>query len=124
MKKTVNWYKQQVLKGDQSGGKIGFPTINLSPKFFVKLKEGVYSSEVIYRNKKYLGALFFGPRLVKGETKPVLEIHILNFSNEIYGETIEFKIGKFIRGVMNFKDMNSLKKQMEDDIKNILKTNT
>lgn len=111
------WHKQTVLTGTKSGRAIGFPTINLSPEKFIGLiKEGVYSSEVRYLGKKYLGVLYFGPRLVKREKFPVLEIYILDFNREIYGEAIEFSFGKFIRGVMDFSSMEELKIQIKKDI--------
>lgn len=115
------WYRQKVLTGAKKGRTIGFPTANLSPeKFIGQIKEGVYSCIVNYQGKNYLGVLYFGPRLVKGEKHPVLEIHILGFNKEIYGEIIEFSFRKFIRGVMNFSSLNGLKRQIKHDIINIL----
>jgi len=116
------WYKTKVLKGAKVGRTIGFPTINLVPDTFInKLKEGVYAAQVKHKNKIYLGALYFGPRLVKNETHPVLEIYILNFTGEIYEEYIEFMIYDFIRGIKNFKTLTELKKQIEFDVENIKK---
>ena len=115
--KRKTWFKEKVLQGTKDGRTIGFPTLNLSPKKFIgQFKEGVYTSQVKFQKKKYLGILYFGPRLVKGETHPVLEIRVLGFNKEIYGETIEFSFGKFIRGVMNFSSMDELKKQIKKDI--------
>lgn len=126
------WYKGKVLKGDQSGRAIGFPTANLSPTIVSSdLKEGVYACLVRYNNYIYKGALFFGPRLVKGETHKQLEIYILDFDQEIYGEEIEFKIGKYIREVRDFGRrpegralpggvMGELKEQIDEDVEKIL----
>ena len=116
MKRKI-WFKEKVLPGTKDGRTISFPTLNLSPKKFIgQFKEGVYSCKVKFQKKKYLGVLYIGPRLVKGETHPILEIHVLGFNKEIYGETIEFSFGKFIRGVMNFSSMDELKKQIKKDI--------
>src|SRR5579859_8038599 len=103
-----NWYKSIVFRGDQTGRTIQFPTINLYPNILPKkFKPGIYASWVKYNNHIYKGALYFGPRLVLGETKNVLEIFILDFDIEIYNETIEFQIKKFIRDITNFSSLEA-----------------
>ncbi|MBI2641667.1 riboflavin kinase, partial [Candidatus Roizmanbacteria bacterium] len=107
------WYEGLVMKGTQHGRKIGFPTINLDPKVLThEIKEGVYAAEVLYQNRIYKGALYFGPRLVKNETHTVLEIHIINFAKQIYTKLVKFRLRTFIRAVMNFKSMEELQKQI------------
>lgn len=111
------WHKAKVLSGQKTGRTIGFPTINLNPATIpVNIQTGVYSSVVKYKKKEYKAALYYGPRLVKDETKNVLEIHILDFHKEIYGRNIEFILGKFIRGVKNFGSLDELKNQLQIDI--------
>lgn len=115
MSKT--FYSSQVYKGQQLGRTIGFPTVNLDPSFWPDAqKPGVYSSTVKVGKLEYKGALYFGPRLVLNETKNVLEIFIIDFDREIYGETIQFSIGKFVRGPMKFESVEELKKQLKDDV--------
>jgi len=114
------WYKAVVLHGEKTGRSIGFPTVNLNPAIIpVQTVTGVYSSVVKYNEKEYLGALYYGPRLVKNETKNVLEIYILDFNKEIYAEEIRFKLGRFIRGVKNFTSLEQLKEQLKSDIKEV-----
>ena len=114
------WYLSKVFKGTQTGRTINFPTINLDPTVLPAIyKEGVYASLVNYNQKEYKGALYFGPRLVLKETKNVLEIFVFDFDKEIYNETIEFQIRDYVRGVLNFKSMEQMKKQLEDDISEI-----
>ena len=71
-----------------------------------------------------MGALYYGPRLVKNEKKAVLEIYIIDFNQEIYGEWISFDIVRFIRGIKNFDSMDLLKKQITIDIADIKKIST
>lgn len=108
------------MRGTGGGRKLGFPTINLDPDRFIgELKEGVYSAEVEYKKKSYLGALYFGPRFINDEIKPILEIYIIDFEKTIYGETVEFKIGEYIREAKKFKTLESLKKQIKKDVEKI-----
>lgn len=115
-------YRALVMQGQKQGRKIGFPTVNLDPSILPKsLRQGVYAATIIYRKRSYKGALYYGPRLVKKETKAVLEIYIIDFDKEIYGEWISFEIIKFIRGIKNFDSMDLLKKQITIDIADIKK---
>lgn len=115
-------YKSIVYKGDQLGRTIGFPTLNLDVNILSKdLKEGIYACSVTIESNNYLGALYFGPRLVVGETKNVLEIHVLDFDKEIYGQEVDFTIGKFVRPISNFASMEEMKKQLGKDIEAVRK---
>jgi riboflavin kinase/FMN adenylyltransferase len=111
------WHKGTVLQGNKEGRTIGFPTVNLSPTLFSQdTKQGVYACTVKLKGLLYPGALYFGPRLVKHEKHTVLEIHILGFEDEIYGEEIEFEVGAFIRGVMAFASFKELEERIRQDI--------
>lgn len=117
---TLHWYKSIVLKGQRLGQKLGFPTINLDPKILLPdFLEGVYACKVRFQDKTYLGALFYGPRLVLGESHRVLEINIFDFDKNIYGEEIKFKPGKFIRKPANFASLEDLKKQLCKDVEDV-----
>lgn len=114
------WYKAKVLPGSKNGRTIGFPTVNLDPDILIgTLKDGIYASQVEYEGKIYKGALYLGPRLVKSEKNTILEIHIIDFKKEIYGEEIMFEVGRFIREIQAFKTMEELKNQIVLDIESI-----
>lgn len=116
MKNPV-WLYGKVLHGNQDGRKIGFPTINLDPKIITSnLKEGVYASKVQCDNKLYNGALFYGPRLINNELHSVLEIHILDFDENIYGDTIAFQIRDYIRPVLDFTTFKDLQEEIHRDV--------
>lgn len=115
--KPQNWCFGVVQKGKKLGHQIGFPTVNLDPNILSPhLERGVYSCEVVIEGKKYLGALFFGPRLILNEKTDVLEIHIIDFKNEIYGKKIKFKLNRFIREPMNFFNTDLLCEQIMQDL--------
>ncbi len=116
------FYRSQVLHGSKDGGKNAYPTINLDPKVLpVNFKPGVYASKVRIGDKLYLGAAYFGPRLVKQEQHNVLEIYILDFAEVIYGQVVEFSFEEYVRGVIDFTDFSELKAQISSDITQIKK---
>lgn len=117
------WLNGCVLRGDQTGRTIGFPTINLDPSIIEKnideLEKGVYAARVRIEGKECKGALYYGPRIVKGETHDVLEINILDFDEDVYDEKIEFEIVEFIRQVMDFDSLEKLQEQIQKDIASV-----
>lgn len=114
--------KSAVFHGDKLGRTIGFPTLNLDPKVLPQTTaQGVWSSEVIIANKKYIGALYFGARTVKGEIHTVLEIHVLDFSQEIYDQVVTFSLLHFVRPVIHFASFADLTTQLNKDITAIRK---
>lgn len=116
------WYKSKVGSGNKDGSKIDFPTINLNTKILEKnFEPGVYSCWVKILNNKHKGALYFGPNYVSTK-KLVLEIFLLDFSDNIYNQIVEFKINKFIRSPKKISSKTELKSQIEEDIINVEKS--
>ncbi|HEX9817587.1 MAG TPA: riboflavin kinase [Patescibacteria group bacterium] len=117
MQIQIQKYTAQVLRGDQIGRQINYPTINLNPLTLPpNLKRGVYASQVWVGGQAYQGALYFGPRVVKNEEFDVLEIYLLDFEGELYEQAVEFTLEKFIRGVMDFPTLEELRLQIKQDI--------
>lgn len=116
-------YSGTVLHGDKMGRTLGFPSANLEPALLKHVKkEGVYACQVHVNKKSYRGALYLGPRLVMDETKRVLEIHIVDFNGDIYGETLQFKLGAFIRPPLDFTSEAELIAQLQEDIAAVRKS--
>lgn len=105
-----------VVKGSGDGTKIGFPTANIKIAGKTSLKHGVYACLVYINSKVFKGALHYGPRMVFDETEPQLEVYILGFSDNIYGQKIKIEVIKYIRITKKFKTIESLRKQIEDDV--------
>lgn len=119
-KKMILKLTAEVIKGKGRGKKLGFPTANLDVSQIRKLNLdfGVYICEVKFRSKSYYGLFHYGQKKTFKEGISV-EIYILDFKGDLYGEKITVKIGKKIRGIKNFKNSEELKQQIQKDIEGV-----
>lgn len=107
-----------VVHGDGRGRTIGFPTANLAPIDRVLLpSEGVYISDVIVKGNCYRSMTSIGNNVTFGGHEQRLESHILNFKDDIYGETIEIIFLDKIRDMLKFENVNKLIEQLQQDRK-------
>ena len=113
-----------VEKGRQIGKKIGFPTCNMDIKDYVLAKPGVYAVKVLRKNNsKYIkGIANLGFRPTFNQKKILLEVHLFNFSGNLYNKYLSVEFLKFIRKEKKFKNVNQLKKQIKTDLKIAKKT--
>lgn len=107
-------FSSMVVEGQKIGRTLGFKTANIIyPKNIINIPFGVY--EVITNHGK--GIANFGIRpTVNNSNESVLEIHILNFDKDIYGETLSVEFVKKIRDERKFNSVNELKEQIQKDI--------
>ena len=108
----------KVQKGKQLGKKIGFPTANIDIKDYVLACPGVYAVRVKMKNnsKIYKGIANLGYRRTFNEKKLLLEVHLFNFSGNLYDKDLLVEFLKFIRKEKKFKNMDQLKKQIKTDL--------
>ena len=119
-----NWAIQGVVKkGRQVGKKIGFPTCNIDINDYVLAKPGVYAVKVLRKNSnKYLqGIANLGYRPTFNQKKILLEVHLFNFSGNLYNKLLSVEFLKFIRKEKKFKNVNQLSVQIKKDL-NIAKS--
>ncbi len=119
-------YKMEgiVVKGRQLGDTIGFPTANLEIIGQRKLipQNGVYAVTVSIDNSIYQGMMNIGNRPTvetNGERK--VEVHILNFSGNLYGKKLQINCVDRIRDEKKFTSLDELKSQLKED-KNQIKS--
>ncbi|MSP10902.1 MAG: bifunctional riboflavin kinase/FAD synthetase [Pelagibacteraceae bacterium] len=107
-----------VKKGRQIGKKIGFPTCNIDIKDYVIASPGVYAVRVLRKNNPtYLnGIANLGYRPTFNQKKILLEVHLFNFSGNLYNKYLSVEFLKFIRKEKKFKNVNQLKKQIKIDL--------
>ena len=113
-KYTVNGV---VIKGEGRGKKLNFPTANLQITNDYKLfpKEGVYAVDCIIHDKIYRGMSNIGIKPTFGGEQKTIEINILDFDDDIYGEKIEVRFIQRMRDEKKFKNVKELIKQLTID---------
>ena len=108
-----------VEKGRQEGKKIGFPTCNIDIKDYIIAMPGVYAVRVNQKNSKksLKGIANLGYRPTFNQKKILLEVHIFNFSGNLYNKYLSVEVIKFIRKEKKFRNVSQLKKQIQGDLK-------
>ena len=106
-----------VFRGQGLASDFLVPTANLDPSqaLLSGLKHGVYFARVEFADQMYFAVLHFGPRSVT-DAKVSLEVHILDFSQDIYDKIITVEPLVFMRDVEAFSSLQELKKQIQYDL--------
>ena len=114
-----NWTVEGIVqKGRQIGRKIGFPTCNIDIKDYVLAKPGVYGVKVLIKNnyRCIKGIANLGYRPTFNQKKILLEVHLFNFSGNLYNKYLSVEFLKFIRKEKKFKNVSQLKSQIKTDL--------
>ena len=108
----------KVEKGRQVGKKIGFPTCNIDIKDYVLAKPGVYAVRVYKKNSKSLikGIANLGYRPTFKQKRLLLEVHLFNFSGNLYNKYLSVEFLRFIRKEKKFNNVEQLRKQIKSDL--------
>ena len=106
-----------VVKGDQIGRSIGFPTANIQIQESHKLipADGIYAVHMLWQSQTYKGMLYIGDRPTVQGSKKVIEVNIFEFDQEIYDEQIQVKLIAYIRGDQKFDSLAALKLAIQQD---------
>ena len=107
----------RVIVGQQLGRTLGVPTANLQLRRLQAPLAGVYAVEVVGGERLHYGVANVGNRPTIGDlTKAILEVHILDFSADIYRRNIKVIFRKKIRDEQKFESTEQLKQQIYRDI--------
>lgn len=108
----------EVLPGRRLARQLGFPTANVRPEAELLPPYGVYGVQVELDGRTWPGIANLGirPTVETGETAPSLEVHLFEWSGDLYGRSLEVKLGDFIRPEQKFPGVEALKKQIEADV--------
>lgn len=107
----------QVVPGTGRGRAIGYRTINLEPPDPRKLlpPDGVYAVRVEWPDGASGGMMNQGPRPTFGETQRVLEAHLFDATDQLYGKNVRLQWIARLRDVQTFPSAEALKRQLDRD---------
>ena len=105
-----------VVKGEQRGRKIGFPTCNIKLNAYTMPKLGVYSVWVQINSLKKKGIANIGYRPTFSGKSLLLEVNIFGIKRNLYKKTLKISFIKFIRAEKKFRNIKQLKAQIKKDI--------
>jgi riboflavin kinase/FMN adenylyltransferase len=105
-----------VVRGQQRGRTLGFPTANLRPDVDLVPQDGVYAAWVKSGSIYYPAVVSIGVNATFNETEVCLEAHLLGFSKDIYGECLSALFVERVRSMVKFPDAAALIAQIKADI--------
>ena len=108
----------KVIDGKKLGRTIGYPTANIKVDELKLLpKKGAYIVEVYVKNKFYKGMLSIGTNPTVNGDKLTVEVYILDFNEDIYGEEITVKFRDFLHEEIKFESLQKLIERLDEDKK-------
>ncbi len=110
-----------VVRGDGIGKTLGFPTANISAHNEQFPPNGVYAATVRHGAEMLRGVVNLGvrPTIAHASGERILEVHLLEFHGEIYGEELELTFGTFIRSEQKFATLDHLRAQIARDVASV-----
>ncbi|MBM3616988.1 MAG: bifunctional riboflavin kinase/FAD synthetase [Alphaproteobacteria bacterium] len=104
-----------VIKGDQRGRTLGFPTANIRPSPLFLPKAGVYAVRVELDGEQMAGVANLGTRPTVDGTRRLLEVHLFDRNIDLYGRKLSVQLTDFIRAEKKFDGLDALKAQIAED---------
>jgi riboflavin kinase/FMN adenylyltransferase len=105
-----------VVHGDKLGRTIGFPTANIPLGDYLRPKFGIYATRTrLADGREIAGVSYVGPRPIVNGSEERLEVHLFDFDEDIYGETLETYFISYLRGDQNFDSWDDMLAQIKRD---------
>ena len=107
----------EIVKGQGLGRKLNFPTVNLRVEEDYKLvpMKGVYAVKTRVKGQEILGMMNIGYRPTVGGDGRTIEIHLLDFQGDLYGEKLRVDVLDRLRDEQKFESVEALKTQLKKD---------
>jgi Fe-S cluster biogenesis protein NfuA len=102
--------------GQRRGRTLGFPTANLQDVETLVPADGVYAVRVKWNNTDRVGAANIGPNPTFGETARKVEVHVMDFDGDLYGQRLTVEFIRRLRGTRPFAGPDALRAQLMQDI--------
>lgn len=112
-----------VVRGQQLGRTLGYPTVNLSLRTAQLVpKDGIYAGRLLHprTGRFYTAAISIGVRpTVDGKTRTI-EAYLIDFSGDLYGEEVHLAFFHRLRDERRFESLSALKAQMDRDVEQVV----
>ena len=107
-----------VIRGDQLGRQLGFPTANLNVAGLVVPPNGVYAVHAVVGERQHRAVVNIGfrPTLPSPDPQLQVEVHLLDFSGDLYGQELEIGFVAKLRDEKKFSSREALREQIQRDI--------
>jgi len=102
--------------GEARGKTLGFPTANLEGVTTLVPGDGVYAVRALVQDKWYSGAANIGPNPTFAEQVRKIEVHLIDFAGDLYGQTLSVEFIERIRNTRPFASVQELREQLERDV--------
>jgi len=106
-----------VVHGQHRGRTIGFPTVNLDCGDQLIPADGVYAGRCTVGDTTFAAAVNIGAAPTFGDTARTVEAHLIGFSGDLYGQTLELELLDFIRDQRKFAGVDALRRQLTHDMR-------
>ena len=104
-----------IVEGKRRGRELGFPTANLETQNELVPPNGVYATIMTIDGVVHGGVTNIGMRPTFGETAPTIETHVLDYSGDLYGQTVRLAFVQRLRDERRFEDVDALRAQIDAD---------
>jgi len=107
----------KVIHGDQLGHKLGFPTANLDTLGMLLPPNGVYAAHARLGSQTHRAVLNLGvrPTIQNPTPTPRVEVHLLDFNGDLYGQEMEITFATRLRAEQKFPSVDALRTQIQKD---------
>ena len=105
-----------VVEGYRRGRTLGFPTANVDVGEQLIPADGVYASVAVVEGREYAAALSVGTAPTFTNARRQVEAHLLDFSGDLYGKTVDVKLVSWVRDQLKFPGVESLVERMRRDV--------
>ncbi len=106
----------RVGRGAERGRTLSFPTANLTDVATLCPANGVYAAWALVDSRRHSAAVHVGPNPTFGEAARKVEVHLLDFDGDLYGQSLDVDFLDRIRDVKRFESVDDLKAQLARDV--------
>lgn len=105
----------EVEHGEKRGRELGYPTANISLDAGSSLAHGIYATTIKVGDAVHASVASYGRRPTFGDKPPLLEVHLFDFSGDLYGQAVEVAFHSYLRPELKFDGVEPLIAQMDKD---------